>query len=263
MQFIKNFKLLILILPLLSFYHVCTMSNNKYTDDIDSDKDIMYGDSSDSEDEEIIDIFAEKVSPSSQEVRNKSFTKELLKAIIEDKIDEVKRLIPHNGPIKFEDSLWTSPMHCAVFYQKPRIVQYLITKEQPTDLKDKGGKNPLTMAALQKSGEIFRLLFTLTHFETLDSSAMDYALQNFPVNISNSSNMTLYHLAALTNNTQAVIQLLKKGGCSDLVDKFGRTPLSIALLNDNQNLIRLLSGPQNYVPFDPTTINFALKNLKK
>lgn len=263
MQFIKNFKSIMLILTLLSFYHVCTMSNNKYADDIDSDKDIMYGDSSDSEDEEITDIFAEKVSTASTEVRNKSFTKDLLKAIIEDNITEVKRLIPHNGPITFEDSLWTSPMHCAVFYEKPRIVHYFITKKQDTNLKDKGGKNPLTMAALQNSREIFKLLVTLTHFETLDSSAMDYALQNFPVDISNSSGMTLCHLAALTNNTKAVIHLLHKGGCSDLVDKFDRTPLSIALLNENQNLIRLLSGPQNYVPFDPTMINFALKNLKK
>jgi len=123
------------------------------------------------------------------------------------------------------DAAGNTPLHLAVLYNRPKVVQQMLAKKVNLDAVDNNGNTPLHVAAATGAVEIAGLLLA----------------KEANVNAVNKVNATPLHLAAAANQPKVAALLLDRGAKTDPLDKDGRSPLFAAIDGEYTTMIDLLA----------------------
>lgn len=123
------------------------------------------------------------------------------------------------------DSRGFSPLILACYNGNKETTHLLIKAGASIDLQDRTGNTALIAVCFKGFSDLFDLLFT---------SKIDVDKQNF-------NGATALTFAATFNQVVLVKKLKEKGARSDIKDRFGKTPLDYALIQDNIEVINILS----------------------
>nr|CAD7429653.1 unnamed protein product [Timema monikensis] len=149
-----------------------------------------------------------------------------------------------------------SDLHIAVLRNDVAAVTSLLEKGAEVDFRDMGGRSALHLAAVQKNGEdIIEIL--LKHGadihlvdEVLQWTGLRYADKG--INSKDKQGKTPLFIASEHNHLEVVKYLTEKGADVEICSRDGYSPLYIALLKGNTNVIQFLK--------DVATVDKGSKN---
>jgi ankyrin repeat protein len=118
------------------------------------------------------------------------------------------------------------PLYHAALHSDPAIVQLLLAKGADPALRSKAGTLPIHDAAMGKDARVIRLLVD----KGADVSALTLDAQA----------QTPLHIAASFGRLEVIEALLALGAPLDVKDRKGRTPLDVAVLNQQDAAASLL-----------------------
>jgi cytohesin len=124
------------------------------------------------------------------------------------------------------DEQGNTPLHLAVFYARPKVVQQMLARGVNLETANNDGHTPLHLAAANGQVEIAGLL--------LDKGASHRA--------ANAAGATPLHLAVARNQAKMASFLLDRRVDANAKDKNGRTPLFLTVESENLAMIDLLAA---------------------
>ena len=125
-------------------------------------------------------------------------------------------VVPHTGE---------TPLRAACFTRKNEIINYLIRKGVDVEIADNSGFTCLMIASRMGSSNIVEYLVEVA---------------NAKVNKRDNRDSTALLCAAESHSLDTVIYLLKKGAALNVVDCFGNTPLTNAIMNGSTDIVDFL-----------------------
>ncbi|XP_062548547.1 uncharacterized protein LOC134213481 [Armigeres subalbatus] len=176
----------------------------------------------------------------------------------------VKLLLDHNAKIDSENHMTKTPLDLAIQLENIRIVKLLLKQKQfdrivqiPNSLKS------LDILYLLKSSNVQYKLETDSNSNSLtalhcakDERRVRILSRLFDVDIRCSRFQdTPLHIACLMNSTKIVRVLLQNGANTSLTNCDNITPLHLAVVNHNIEIVKLLTHAR---PLDPYQVNSAL-----
>ncbi|MHB9108266.1 MAG: ankyrin repeat domain-containing protein [Armatimonadota bacterium] len=123
------------------------------------------------------------------------------------------------------DGAGNTPLHLAVLYNRPKVVQQMLAKKVDLAAVDNNGNTPLHLAAVKGAVEIAGLLLA----------------KDASINAVNTAGNTPLHLAAAANQTKVAALLLDRGAKIDPPDQDGRSPLFATIDGEYTAMIDLLA----------------------
>ncbi|OCT56159.1 hypothetical protein XELAEV_18001265mg [Xenopus laevis] len=175
--------------------------------------------------------------------------KRLLEAARNGEDDEIRVLMQNGAPFT-TDWLGTSPLHLAAQYGHFSTVKVLLQAGISRDARTKVDRTPLHMAAADGHAPIVDLLIKVSDdykcggFSRLRVSVHInngyhlWPLQNGAnVNARDMLEMTALHWATEHSHHDVVHLLIKSGADVSSHNKFGKTPIDIALDKNNHELL--------------------------
>lgn len=123
------------------------------------------------------------------------------------------------------DAAGNTPLHLAVLYNRPKVVQQMLAKKYDLHAVDNNGNTPLHLAAAVGAVEAAGLLLAA----------------GANVNAANAAGATPLHLAAGANQQKVAALLLDRGAKVDPTDLNGRTPLFATIEGEYTAMIDLLA----------------------
>ena len=134
---------------------------------------------------------------------------------------------PHCETLEIENDDMERPLHIACQSRNVAVVHHLIDKKCQINIKGKHGNTPLHYACKFRSFEIFSLLATHPHCETLEAENDD---MERPL-----------HIACQSKNVAVVCHLIDKKCQINIKGKHGNTPLHYACKSGSFEIFSLLA----------------------
>ncbi len=191
-----------------------------------------------------------------------TFSQELINAIRQGKIEEVKELLDKNpGLVHERDRVNYTPLHWAAMLRNKEMAELLISKNADIDdrsnnlhltplqcaLTFRYGKDPAVLDFLLDSGAHVECVGDEGTSNLLAASASGYErlvhlllTEGVDVNSRNKYGLTALHIAAWTGHKQIVESLIKKGADIDAESLDGRRAITMARESEKQDIIDLL-----------------------
>jgi ankyrin repeat protein len=159
---------------------------------------------------------------------------------------EIARILMVNGAdINRKDPNGLTLLHDAAYSGRKEIARLLIARGARLDVKDQVGKTPLDLAIEEKQREVLPLLKPL-HMaaQTGEIEKLKELLQKYPqlVDTRDEDGRTPLHLAALRGNKEIVQLLFNKDVNIDARDIDGFTPMQLAARNGHDSLAQLFKA---------------------
>ena len=123
------------------------------------------------------------------------------------------------------DAAGHTPLHLAVLYNRPKVVQQMLAKKFDLNAVDNTGNTPLHVAAAVGAGD----------------AAGQLLAGGANVNAANTAGATPLHLAAAANQLKVAALLLDRGAKIDPPDRNGRSPLIATIEGEHTAMIDLLA----------------------
>lgn len=158
--------------------------------------------------------------------------KELFNLIKNHKYNEFKKKLNKDIDINIQDEYNNTLIHYAIIFNQIEIIKLLLSYQCKIDYIDTDGKTILYYPIKYGYNNILKIL--LNNSKNIIGIHID--------NIKDKNNNTPLHYASLYNNTEALDYLLNFSTniIINTIDNEGRTPLHIAVNNNNINNINLL-----------------------
>lgn len=177
--------------------------------------------------------------------------KDLHKAIIEDDIACVRRLLESKETVHQKAEDLSTPLHFSAFRGNAEIVQLLLDKGSDANAENETGDTPLHLAAISGKVEVMSLLATAENIQ-MSSATSDkllhharYGGENHGHELLDASYIspdgnTPLHFASLGGHTEAVLFLLERGADPKCSTDSGHTPLHYASLGGFKEIVKKL-----------------------
>lgn len=123
------------------------------------------------------------------------------------------------------DNRGFSPLILACYNGNKETTHLLVQAGANIELQDQAGNTALIAVCFKGFSDLFDILFT---------SKINVDKQNF-------NGATALTFAATFNQVDLVRKLKEKGAKSTIKDRFGKTPLDYALIQDNTEVVNILS----------------------
>ena len=179
---------------------------------------------------QIVDILTNAdntiVPDSNIEVQDEERNTALIRACLDDDINEVNRLIEVGVDLDLQDDFGDTALivACNKDHVDLEIVNALIEKGANVDLQNTDGYTALMLASIYNHMEIVVALIK----------------KNANVNLQNISGDTALMIASMRNNTQIAVDLIQAHANVDLQNKVGKTALMIASIYNNVQIVNAL-----------------------
>mmetsp|Transcript_21944 Transcript_21944/g.30208 ORF Transcript_21944/g.30208 Transcript_21944/m.30208 type:complete len:426 (-) Transcript_21944:31-1308(-) len=158
--------------------------------------------------------------------------------------DYLKLKTKDGDMMSIQDNAVGSPLHWAASSNNIKIMQMLLDREVPVDLRDRNGLTPLHMAASAGHSESVKVLLE----------------KNANVNLYLQGGATALHLASDFGHVD-IVSLLLDGGAKFFKDDEGDTPWKIA--QKNPSLVALYQEKRNWSDAEDQNTEFADKSQKR
>lgn len=163
---------------------------------------------------------------------------------------EFDRRIQGGVDVNAKNTDGRTPLHYAVDIGNLEMVNVLLKNKADVTQTTSQGHTPLHIAAVKDSTEIAEAL--LQH--------MSHDKSNDFINAQTLDGSTSLHLAARSGNSDMVKFLLKRGAIYNIHNDQGKTPLSLCIHHESDDLLRLISSIFEEAKYDDTRVLSKLQD---
>jgi len=178
----------------------------------------------------------------------------LYRAIHAGDLDQIKRHLYWDTDVNRPDAEGDYPLHVAARRGRVVIAEMLLDQGADPNSRNLAGSTPLRTAleqgktqvaqVLTRKGaadEVQDLLFTLVREGVSSRDSLQFLLERGArIDDRDPQGDAALHIAVRRNQLLLVKRLLDQGADVNLTDGAGRTPLAIAVANDNQDIRKVL-----------------------
>jgi hypothetical protein len=176
---------------------------------------------------EVVQVGNDEILYSIQGAIGNSFQKNIISAVYNENIDEIKRLLTKGSSInEKENGSKETALHAAVGIGNVEITEYLLTHGAKANIRDAKKRTPLMMIDEDATPELVNLLLRFGAKTT---------------SVDKDKNTVLHHFAEY-GKSEIMQILIAHGANVNAVNKKKKTALMIAAENDNVEVVRTLLG---------------------